>query len=58
MKPSYTKQVVAFLLATIVMLFPMLASAQIDGFPDNGNPDAPIDGGLSLLVAAGVWGVK
>jgi len=48
---------------TIALLFasiatPMLAMAQIDGVP--GDPDAvPIDGGLSLLMAAGVgYGAK
>ena len=42
----------------IVVLLPMLASAQFDGTP--GEPEnAPIDGGLSLLVAAGVgYGAK
>lgn len=41
----------------VIMAFPKVASAQFDPFPDNGNPDAPIDGGLSLLVAVG-YGAK
>jgi hypothetical protein len=40
-----------------IMAMPMLAMAQIDNVP--GDPDVPIDGGLSLLVAAGVgYGVR
>lgn len=43
----------------LVVIIPTIASAQFDPFPDNGNPDAPVDGGLSLLVAAGVgYGAK
>lgn len=39
------------------MILPMLASAQIDDLPDD--PEVPLDGGLSLLVAAGVgYGAK
>lgn len=35
----------------VVLLLPMLANAQ----PDPGDdPDLPIDGGVSLLIAAGV----
>ena len=42
----------------IAMALPMVVSAQIDGVPGE-NVDAPIDGGLSLLVAAGVgYGAK
>ena len=43
----------------VFLLFPSILHADdlSSGFPDN--PDAPIDGGLSLLVAAGVgYGVK
>lgn len=42
----------------IVLMMPMLAMADnIDPVP--GEPDAPIDGGLSLLIAAGVgYGAK
>jgi len=52
------KQILGSMLAVcIIMLLPILASAQPEGVP--GSPDAPIDGGLSLLVAAGVgYGAK
>ncbi len=44
------------LMLTVVTLLPFFAMAQTD--PGCG-PDCPIDGGLSLLVAAGVgYGVK
>ena len=42
-------------------LYPQFCSAQIGDPPDapEGDPDAPIDGGVSLLVAAGVgYGLK
>ncbi len=59
MKFLSTKTALSFLLVIIILASPVLASAQFDNFPDNGNPDAPIDGGLSLLVAAGVgYGAK
>ncbi len=59
MKIVYKKFLSALMLVIAIIAFPMLASAQFDPFPDNGNPDAPIDGGLSLLVAAGVgYGAK
>ena len=42
----------ALVLSSIALLLPGLAMAQ-------GNPDAPIDGGVSLLLAAGAaYGVK
>ncbi|MFY7899687.1 MAG: PID-CTERM protein-sorting domain-containing protein [Chitinophagaceae bacterium] len=45
------------ILLLLIILLPMIASAQ-PGFDDDVN-DVPIDGGLSLLVAAGVgYGVK
>ena len=44
------------LFVAICMVVPMIAHAQSDPPPPN---DAPIDGGLSLLLAAGVgYGVK
>ncbi len=60
MKSIYKKYVfIPVILLILVMAFPSLASAQFESFPDGGNPDAPIDGGLSLLVAAGVgYGAK
>ena len=44
-----------FFLLLIISLSPFLAMAQDPG----GGPDVPIDGGLSLLLAAGFgYGVK
>ncbi len=53
----YTKLVLLTSLLVIVFnIVPKFANAQIDPGED---PDAPIDGGISLLVAAGVgYGVK
>jgi len=51
------QQYITIMILLVIMIgLPMLVHAQ----PDPGdNPDAPIDGGLSLLVAAGVgYGVK
>jgi hypothetical protein len=48
---------IQFLLTCVILLSPMLLLAQ-PTFGDDVN-DAPIDGGLSLLVAAGVgYGAK
>ncbi len=59
MKPQHIKTAVTLIVLFSTIYFPIPALAQIDGFPDNGMPDAPIDGGLSLLVAAGVgYGAK
>ena len=51
---KYNKSILTLVAASIVFCFlPMLAHAQ---GPD---PDVPIDGGLSLLVAAGIgYGIK
>ena len=57
MTTQHKKTLVSILTLCIIMVLPMLATAQIEGTP--GTPDAPIDGGLSLLVAAGVgYGAK
>ena len=41
------------------MLHASLANAQGPGDPTFGDPDLPIDGGVSLLIAAGVgYGIK
>lgn len=46
----------ASLLIILFNIIPTIANAQIDPGED---PDAPIDGGLSLFVAAGIaYGVK
>jgi len=53
-----TKQIINITIAFIILLLPFLAHAQA---PDpGGDVDAvPIDGGISLLVAAGVgYGIK
>jgi hypothetical protein len=43
----------------IIMILPILASAQLDETPGSPEEQVPIDGGLSLLVAAGVgYGAK
>ena len=53
----YTKMILFTSMLVIAFnILPQLAMAQIDPGED---PDAPIDGGISLLVAAGVgYGVK
>ena len=61
MKPMTTinKRILLTIAAMfIVMMLPMLASAQVDTTPVDPET-APIDGGLSLLVAAGIgYGAK
>lgn len=58
MKKDYIKKVSTFLAIIIILIVPVLTYAQpID--PTPGNPDAPVDGGLSLLIAGGIgYGVK
>ena len=52
-----TTKLIYFILPFILFLLPALVHAQ-PGFTDDVN-DVPVDGGLSLLVAAGVgYGVK
>ena len=56
-------QIIKILVILLVLLLPMFLMAQPVGNPygsGSGDPDAvPIDGGLSLLVAAGVgYGAK
>ena len=47
----------AFIMLLIIATLPQIAQAQPGGDP--GDPDVPIDGGLTLLIAAGVgYGVK
>ncbi len=55
----FSKAVVFFWSILIFFyLFPILVNAQSIG-DDSGDPDSPIDGGLSILVAAGVgYGIK
>ena len=52
-----TTKLIYFILPFILFLLPALVHAQ-PGFTDDVN-DVPVDGGLSLLIAAGVgYGVK
>jgi len=56
MKQIHKYFTIQTLLVVVVLLLPAIVHAQD---PAPGDPDAPIDGGLSLLVAAGVgYGVK
>lgn len=56
MKNTYKISQVVFLIVIICLCCYTKAQAQVDPGLD---PDVPIDGGLSLLVAAGVgYGVK
>ncbi|MEP7238526.1 MAG: hypothetical protein ABI685_11695 [Ferruginibacter sp.] len=53
--PSVYKSYISILLLITCSLLPCFVMAQDPG----GGPDVPIDGGLSLLLAAGVgYGVK
>lgn len=57
MKRIWKTLVISTLLITALNLVPTVCSAQL-GDPGE-DPDAPIDGGVSLLVAAGVgYGIK
>ncbi len=57
MKIRISTIAMAFLL--IAFFLPTLLHAQVPGFTDDVTDDVPIDGGLSLLVAAGVgYGAK
>lgn len=48
---------ISYLLGSLLFLLPLLSNAQ-PGFGDDVN-DVPIDGGLSVLVAAGIgYGLK
>jgi hypothetical protein len=52
------KIIINIAIISIVMLLPTFVHAQIDGLP-NEPSEAPVDGGLSLLIAGGVgYGVK
>lgn len=59
MNSKRNTQLMAAALVLIVSLIPWMAFAQIGGGGGLGDPDVPIDGGLSILVAAGVaYGAK
>ena len=53
MNTQQKKLILSIITIFIIMLLPILASAQLDTPPD-APTDAPIDGGLSLLIAGGV----
>ncbi len=54
-----TTQIIIFGLLLVFFVIPSISHAQPPVFTDDVNDDVPIDGGLSLLVAAGVgYGVK
>lgn len=57
MKSNLKLLVVSFLFFSFLALLPSICSAQL-GDPA-GDPDAPIDGGVGILLAAGVgYGIK
>ena len=59
---SRLKIIISIVLIIAIIFLPQLVMAQIGGGgggEGTGNPDVPIDGGLSLLVAAGIgYGIK
>jgi len=60
-KKMKLNKIMKVLLITAILTLPALSQAQVAGDPPppDGDPGAPIDGGLSLLLAAGaVYGVK
>ena len=55
LKP-YRNLIATVIFFIIVIAIPSIANAQID---PAGDPDAPIDGGLGILLAAGIgYGIK
>jgi hypothetical protein len=53
-----TNKIIKFLLAIFIIALPICLLAQPPGFDQDTN-DVPIDGGLSLLLAAGIgYGIK
>ena len=60
MKPSFIKIISTIGLVISVGILPPVIYAQNIGNPDDFiDPDTPIDGGVGLLVAAGVvYGIK
>ncbi len=50
---------IQILLIVVILLIPALVHAQPDNTPGDPDSAAPIDGGLSLLIAGGVgYGIK
>lgn len=61
MKPNKIQLIIRTVLLVAVFMLPALLHAQVQGDPPpgDGDPGAPIDGGLGLLLAAGAaYGVK
>ena len=60
MKPYFKKLLFLHLVIITLSVLPRLAAAQGPGDPGNGGDiDLPIDGGVSILIAAGVgYGIK
>ena len=57
MKTKSKSVLIAVVLIFIITIIPLITKAQI-GF-SSGDPDAPLDGGVSILIAAGVgYGIK
>ena len=53
MNTQQKRVILSVITIVVVMLLPILASAQFDPLP-SAPAEAPIDGGLSLLIAGGV----
>ncbi|HMT96777.1 MAG TPA: hypothetical protein PKC62_08830 [Ferruginibacter sp.] len=51
---SFRKKIVNLVMISAFFLVPTLAMAQIDPGCDPDDPLCPIDGGVSLLIAAGI----
>lgn len=55
---NYIGKFLPLVLVVAILFFPVLVHAQQPPDP-GGDPDVPVDGGLSLLLAAGIgYGVK
>ena len=58
MKTNFRCVLVTGIMVVFISLLPLITKAQTFGF-NTGDPDAPLDGGVSLLIAAGVgYGIK
>jgi hypothetical protein len=58
MKTKFKCMLLGAMLIGIINLVPLMAKAQIS-FGGTEDPDAPIDGGVSVLIVAGVgYGIK